>query len=472
LDDDFFYPSDFEEELEHVVGVEVILKCAIGSTTEFASTSTFGKIYFTLSDYESECEGYDEGHEEDDRRLYEVDNDPLHFSTNNTGINVDEYSLPSFAHIPIETFPKYVHFTIASQKLMIECLEGQMFPTFDQICEADASFRPLSKSHSRSIDVNDVFHIIKRWKKLQENVKLVGVNDGIALAPSRHDQKGRRIPPIEHWCSIVEKSHVDATGKHLPLPSTLATIREDWTTDNRVGGIHTSYVENCFHSCDICKQAKLWDEVHKVPHQFLNATLDEICMKYVVLRRVFCSPYRIKSHVVTYYCCHRGGKKHCRHRKQSYVKPLESKDTRQDRKSKLYNCSFQVKTIEPIVDDNIEEGGNVREAIIFVHTKHTGHEPSSDKDKLFLPVHPVVLTMAKENLKKMISTSTVALASIRNEEKLKTRVGDLERVTYRFSIIPKEVEQLKYSMRLNGMFSSRFLSFIQVICFQKVFFCN
>jgi hypothetical protein len=136
---------------------------------------------------------------------------------------------------------------------MIECLEGQMFPTFDQICKADASFHPFSKSHGRSIDVNDVFHTIERWKKLQENVKLVGVNDGIALAPSRHNQKGRRIPPIEHWCSIVEKSHVDTTGKHLPLSSILATIRDDWSTKNRIGEIHTSYIENCFYSYDICK---------------------------------------------------------------------------------------------------------------------------------------------------------------------------------------------------------------------------
>jgi hypothetical protein len=161
LGDDFFCSSDFEEELEHVVGVEEILECAIGSTTEFTSTSTFGETYYTLSDYESEYKGDEEGHEEGDGGFHKVDNDHLYFSTDNTGINVDEYSLPSFVYIPIETFPKYVHFTIASQKLMIECLEGQMFPTFDQIREADASFRPLSKSCGRSIDVNDVFHIIE-----------------------------------------------------------------------------------------------------------------------------------------------------------------------------------------------------------------------------------------------------------------------------------------------------------------------
>jgi hypothetical protein len=83
---------------------------------------------------------------------------------------------------------------------MIECLEGQVFLTFDQICEADANFHPLSKSHGCFIDVNDVYYTIDRWKKLQENIKLIGVNDKITLFPLRHDQKERKIPPIEYWC--------------------------------------------------------------------------------------------------------------------------------------------------------------------------------------------------------------------------------------------------------------------------------
>jgi hypothetical protein len=63
-------------------------------------------------------------------------------------------------------------------------------------------------------------------------------------------------------------------------------------------------------------------------------------------------------------------------------------------------------------------------------------------------MHPLVLTLTKENLKKMISISTVALASIYNEEKLKVMIGNLEHVTYQFSIISKEVNQLKYSMQI------------------------
>ena len=142
-----------------MVGMEEILECAIGSTSGFASTSIFGETYFNISDYESKSEG-DEEDEKIDGQWQGIDNDPPHFSIANNRIYVDESSRLFFEHVPIETFPKYVHIIIASKKLMIECLEGQVFPTFDQICEVDLSFYPFSKSHGCSIDVNDVFHNI------------------------------------------------------------------------------------------------------------------------------------------------------------------------------------------------------------------------------------------------------------------------------------------------------------------------
>jgi hypothetical protein len=61
LTDDYFYPSDLEEELEHVVGVEDILEGPIGSTSEFAFTSTLSIIYFNLLNYEPKYEGDEKG---------------------------------------------------------------------------------------------------------------------------------------------------------------------------------------------------------------------------------------------------------------------------------------------------------------------------------------------------------------------------------------------------------------------------
>ncbi len=78
-------------------------------------------------------------------------------------------------------------------------------------------------------------------------------------------------------------------------------------------------------------------------------------------------------------------------------------------------------------------------ATISLHTKHSGHQPGTDTDKLLLPVHPIVVSLAMENLKRMVSTSTVALASKNEERKIMSMVGGLERVTFRFYLIFNEV---------------------------------
>jgi hypothetical protein len=216
--DDCIYASDFEEDLEHVVGVEEFLQGTRGG-------------------------------------LYEVGNVHADFASDNLCEFLDEPSLPSFEDVPIETFPKYVHFTVSSKQLMIDCLKECVFPTFDQIREVDTSFCPLAKLHGRSIDANDAFHTTKRWEKLQEKLKLVECTNGISLFPIS-DTKDRLIPPIEHWCSIVQNSHVDSAGKHLSPTSTFASLREKWSICINVGGIHTSFIEACLQSCQTCQDAK------------------------------------------------------------------------------------------------------------------------------------------------------------------------------------------------------------------------
>jgi hypothetical protein len=249
--DDCIYASDFEEDLEHVVGVEEFLQGTRGGGGVFASTSTLEGSYFQHSDSEAE----NEGDEEDGGGLYEVGNVHADFASDNLCEFLDEPSLPSFEDVPIETFPKYVHFTVSSKQLMIDCLKECVFPTFDQIREVDTSFCPLAKLHGRSIDANDAFHTTKRWEKLQEKLKLVECTNGISLFPIS-DTKDRLIPPIEHWCSIVQNSHVDSAGKHLSPTSTFASLREKWSICINVGGIHTSFIEACLQSCQTCQDAK------------------------------------------------------------------------------------------------------------------------------------------------------------------------------------------------------------------------
>ena len=219
---------------------------------------------------------------------------------------IDEPTLPSFADVPIESFSKFVHFTNASRDLMIKCLQGGFVPTFNQIHESDASFRPLTHTHGRPIDSNDSHHVIERWRKIQESVKVINIGDRFGLSPLK-DSKDREIPSIENWSLIVQSSNVDSCGKHLTFCTILSKIRKNWSLDTRVGGISSTYIEKCLQSCE-CLNAQLWDEVHNVPIEELDVTLDKLCESHLVLRR-WVRTYQGKSHVLKYYRCHRSGKK-------------------------------------------------------------------------------------------------------------------------------------------------------------------
>lgn len=78
---------------------------------------------------------------------------------------------------------------------------------------------------------------------------------------------------------------------------------------------------------------------------------------------------------------------------------------------RLCNYSFQIKTIERLNKKKQIKGPSIGINIISLHTKHSGHQPNTDTDKLFLPVHPILVTLSMENLKQMVFTFTVALAS-------------------------------------------------------------
>ena len=117
--------------------------------------------------------------------------------------------------------------------------------------------------------------------------------------------------------------------------------------------------------------------------------------------------------------------------------------------SRLCNCSFQIRTMEPRNKEKQIEGSCAGIATISLHIKHSGHEPGKDTDKLFLLVHPIVVSLAMENLKQMVSTSMVALALKNEERKIMSMVGRLERVTFCFYLIAKEMEQMTYSMKFN-----------------------
>ena len=76
---------------------------------------------------------------------------------------------------------------------------------------------------------------------------------------------------------------MDSCGKYLTLSTSLPKIRKNWSMNTRVGGISLIYVEKRLSSCE-CLNAQLWDEVHNVPIEELDVTLDKLCESHIILR--------------------------------------------------------------------------------------------------------------------------------------------------------------------------------------------
>ena len=113
-----------------------------------------------------------------------------------------------------------------------------------------------------------------------------------------------------------------------------------------------------------------------------------------------------------------------------------------------------MKVVEPKLARPTTEADKVKlQATIYIHTKHSGHNPGSDHDIFLLLMHPFVVSWAIKNLKYMHSARTVATASERAQKLFMESVGEFERVTSRFHIIKKKVQALAYSMRVNDMYN-------------------
>ena len=150
-----------------------------------------------------------------------------------------------------------------------------------------------------------------------------------------------------------------------------------------VGGIFVSYIENCIKSCLYCQETLLWDKVHNIPCELVHDKLDEICKSHIVVRRV-CKSKLFKHHRVTYYQCHRGGKK--RPRKKTKGEDVSTSTSRRERKSMKCQCGFRIKVVVPFGNKKYSTTSeSCMEAQIFVHSKHSGHNPGTEVDKCSYP---------------------------------------------------------------------------------------
>ena len=139
-------------------------------------------------------------------------------------------------------------FTKSSSALMIQCVVLGLQPSFLQIRIADPNFLHVLQHHGRHVDSNDHVHIVKRWIRLQKNVKLLDRSHGLLLS-SCSDKMGRGITSSDFWHSSVKQVHCYICSKHLFLKSTLQSIQEQWSTDVRMGGITYYFMERCIQLC-------------------------------------------------------------------------------------------------------------------------------------------------------------------------------------------------------------------------------
>ena len=105
------------------------------------------------------------------------------------------------------------------------------------------------------------------------------------------------------------------------------------------------------------------------------------------------------------------------------------------RKSKRVGCPFQV------VLDYTSKSDKVS---IFVHGTHEGHVPGSRADLYHLPVHPNVIACCMEDLFDVGTNRHVARMSLSKEKSHQERALLLDRVIYRFFMIPREVQVVAF----------------------------
>ena len=89
--------------------------------------------------------------------------------------------------------------------------------------------------------------------------------------------------------------------------------------------------------------------------------------------------------------------------------------------------------------------------VIFkVQDTHEGHIHGSRADLYHLPVHPSVLACCMEDMFDVGTCRHVAKMSKSKEGLHMQNASTLDRVIYRFFMIPKEVQMLLHQMRTQG----------------------
>ena len=326
-------------------------------------------------------------------------------------------------------------FDMVSYKLMEADLRGEIMVTLEKL-----------KAH----DVRGLLNL-KRWKRMKEDMSLCAMTGGgqcicLKSIPTM------KIACMEDWQSIVQAAHVDPDdGMHKAVKDTINLIKVEWCMDIRRHGIPMEYVKDWILACGCQlitkqqpkpslqptseKQSKdpskiMVTERSKVPQDLVDIMLQHK-VKLVFLRSTKNSgPFEIVQDLI----CHRGGNVSRR-----------GANKRRLRKSKRCGCPFKV-VLQYAHDSN--------KVNLLLYDTHEGHVPGTRADLYYLPIHPRVIACCMDDLFDVGTCRHVAKMS-KSKENFHIQISSpLDRVVFRFFMIPKEVQMLSYQMRNQGNIQS------------------
>ena len=151
----FFYSSDFDDDLEFVVGVDELFYDVLG-------WQNFLLPYSGVLDYYSSDNESNGGGEKYSFRVEEVVDIVGQESSHDLDFVEKKGSeVFSFDNVSVESMPNGFIYTKSSLVLMIQYVVSGLQPSFFQIRTADPNFLHVLQHHGRPVDPNDLVHIVE-----------------------------------------------------------------------------------------------------------------------------------------------------------------------------------------------------------------------------------------------------------------------------------------------------------------------
>ncbi|XP_024531422.1 uncharacterized protein LOC112346522 isoform X1 [Selaginella moellendorffii] len=406
-------------------------------------------------------------------------------------------------------------FNAAAYDLTIKCLDSGSKPSEGQIKKADPSF-PEKRRNNRAV-ADALLSRWKSLSSALVVMDVESDGIKRRRLSSKWDKFRRIIAYREEWPFVVDKFHVEAgSGSCLNLRDTVKNLGLFYVTGNKKHGIPEDFIKARIGECPKCDDQlhespaskrlrknlpERWPEVHTVPWQHLDDFIEGLCIRHrVSLRKE--STYMIASpepSIVTTWVCARGFRKQ---------EGADSSSKNVGATHQGLPCTFRVRTLIPVrisqlpeLNPEFPEPVNLPErtasvdpsedllgsksssqlpdfqdghgsyfeqmqanshfldssnilVTVLLNRAHRGHNPNDKEDYVNFPVHSSAKEAALYEFDLSWDVISVARASLRMDMLLKSRATDLDKATFRFRLIPKEVAQLTMELNSQGKISS------------------